>query len=288
MKKYVKMILSGIGVTFLCLMIVGQIAKTAMRPTMEKVSQKSEFARMVERADRSCPIPVAMGKGAVTSIKLEDGYMTYYLSYSPDFLNNLSQLDNINKAKDGMIMCFLCLNGQENNQGDQLMDVLVRYNYGLRVVIEESAAGRFDFKASADEIKKLRERYRLNPHEALYNMLLLSIESERSNLPMAIANGMLMTDYRLEGENIVIEIRIDEDIYSIEEMHVNSSLIKASMIEEGLSDPDSKALFDMCKISHTGLKYKMYGNKSLKQFEVLITSNEIRRFTKTPSNINIH
>ena len=287
MNKFVKKTLSGIGIAFLCLMILGQIAKTAMKPAMEKASQHSEFSRMVDRANRDCPIPVAMGKGAVTQIKLEDGYLTYYLSYSPDFLNVISRLNNDNKVKEGLLMCFLCVNGQGNNQGNLLMDLLVRFNYGLRVIITESAIGRFDFKASVDEIKTLRERYQLNPHEALYNLLSLSIEAERSSLPMVIENGMLMTDYRLEGDNIAIIIQVDEDLYSIEKMHEKRSTIKESMIEESINDPDSKALLDLCKVSHTGLIYRMYGNQSYSSFEVEITSDEIRRFVNTPSNINI-
>jgi hypothetical protein len=287
MKKTVKKTLSGIGIAFLCLIIFGQIAKTAMKPAMEKSAERSEFARSVERANRDCPIPVAMGKGAVTSIKLEEGYLTYYLSYSPDFLNVLGRLNDENKVKEGLLMCFLCVNGQGKNQGDLLMDLLIRFNYGLRVVISKSAIGKYDFKASVDEIKTLRKRYQLNPHEALYNLLSLSIEAECSGLPMAIDEGMLMTDYRLEGENVAIIILVDEDMYSIEEMCENYNEIKASMINGGLNDPDAKALLDMCKVSHTGLIYRMYGNQSNKKFEVLITSDEIRRIVKTPSNINI-
>ena len=287
MNKFVKKTLSGIGIVFLCLMILGQIAKTAMKPAMEKTSRHSEFARMVDKANRNCPIPVAMGKGAVTHIKLEDGYLTYYLSYSSDFLNVISRFNNDNKVKEGLLMCFLCLNGQGNNNGNLLMDLLIRFNYGLRIVITESATGRFDYKASVDEIKSLRKKYQFNPHEALYNLLSLSIEAERSSLPMVIDNGMLMTDYRLEGDNVAIIIQVDEAIYSIDEMHENSSLIKASMINEGINNPDSKALLDLCKVSHTGLIYRMYGNQSNSKFEVEITSDEIRSFVQTPSNINI-
>ena len=287
MKKIVRKTLSGIGIAFLCLMILGQIAKKAMKPTMEKASQHSEFATMVDQANKKCPIPVAMGKGAVTHIKLEDGYLTYYLSYSSDFFNVISRLNNDTKVKEGLLMCFLCVNGQGNNQGDILMDLLIRFNYGLRVVITESATGKFDFKASVNEIKSLREKYQFNPHEALYNLLSLSIEAERSNLPMVIDNGMLMTDYRLEGDNIAIIIQVDEDLYSIEKMHENRSVIKESMINESINDPDSKALLDLCKVSHTGLIYRMYGNQTNSKFEVEITSEEIRHIVKTPSNINI-
>ena len=288
MKKALKIILSVIGIAVLCLMILGQIAKTTMKPAMETASQKSEFARIIERADRDCPIPAAMGKGAVTGIKLENDYVTYYLAYDQDFRNVLSSLKDDRKAKEGLLMCFLCINAQGNNQGDLLMDLLIRFNYGLRVVVTESATGRFECSATVDEIKSLRERYQLNPHEALYNLLSLSIESERESLPMELDEGMVMTDYQLDDDNIVIVIVVDEDIYSVDEMYNNSEIIKASMIDEGLNNAESKALLDMCKVSHTGLVYRIIGNHTHKEFDVGISSDEIREIIKTPDVLNIH
>lgn len=282
MKKFFKIAFSIIGIVFLCLMIFGQIAKTAMKPSIEEAKQKSEFARMVERADRDCPIPVAMGKGAVTGIKLEEDYVTYYLSYDSDFLNILSRVGNDEKVKQAILMCFLCINAQGSNQGDLIMDLLIRFSYGLRVVITQSANGKFDFKASVDDIKTLREKYVLNPHEALYNLLSISIEAERASLPM------LLTDYRLEGDNIVICLQLDEDLYSIEEMYSNKNLVKEAMFEEGLNAPESKALLDMCKVSHSGLKYTFTGNRSHKTFNVVLSSDEIRKIVQTPATLNIN
>ncbi len=287
MKKFFKITFSVIGIIFLCLMILGQVAKKVMKPSVEKATQRSEFAKMVERADRDCPIPAAMGKGAITGIKLENGYVTYYLSYEPNFYNVLSRIQNDIKTKESLLMCFLCVNAQGNNQGDYLMDALIDMGYGLRVVITESAAGQFELSASVDDIKKLREKYKLNPHEALYNLLTISIEAERTSLPLVLDEGMVLTDYRLEGDNIVLVIQIDENIYSIDEMHANKEIIKASMINEGLSQPESKAMLDMCKVSHTGLIYRMYGNSSRKKFEVELTSSEICQIVQTPSNVNI-
>ena len=285
MKKLVKKTLSGIGIVFLCLIIIGHIVRIAMKPEMEKASQRLVFEKMVERANRNCPIPLAMGNGAVDKIKLENSYITYYISYSSDFINVLSQLDE-NKVKEGLLMCFLCLNAQNNN-GNIMMDLLVKYNCGIRVVITESAKGRFDFSASVDEIKMLREKYKYNPQEAMFNLLSISVEAERLNLPMIVETGMIMTDYKLEEGNIVIVFDIDEDIYSIDEMNANGNLIKASILEEGVNNPDSRSLYEMCKISHTGLIYRMCGNQSYEIFEIKITSDEIRRVVKTPSNVNI-
>ena len=288
MKKFFKIVLSGIGIAFLCMMILGQIAKTVMKPAMEKAAQRSEFARMIERADRDCPIPAAMGKGAVTGIKLEEGFVTYYLSYDPDFLNLLSRLGNEEKVKQAILMCFLCINAQGSNQGDLVMDLLIRFNYGLRVVITQSANGKFDFRASVNDIKALREKYNLNPHEALYNLLTISIEAERTSLPTELDEGFWLTDYKLEGDNIVVCLQLDESLYSIDEMSSNKDLVKEAMFEEGLKDPESKALLDMCKVSHSGLKYCFTGKQSHKAFDVELSSSEIRRIVQTPSTLNIH
>lgn len=287
MKKFFKILFSGIGILFICLMIFGQIEKTVMKPSMKKASERAEFARMIERADRDCPIPAPGGKGAVTGIKLENDYVTYYLKYDAGFMNVLSSIKNEEKVKEGILMCFLCINAQGKNQGDLVMDILSRFDCGIRVVITESATGRFDFKASADEIKALREKYQLNPHEALFNLLSISIEAERTNLPLKIEEGLLLTDYSLEGENIVVNIQLDEKLYSIETLSSNKDMVKESMFEEGLSDPSSKALLDMCKVSHSGLKYIFTGNRSNKSFEVILSSTEIRRIVQTPSNVNI-
>lgn len=287
MKRFFKITFSVVGIIFLCLMILGQIAKTVMKPTMEKESQRAEFARMIERADRDCPIPAAMGKGAVTGIKLENGYVTYYLAYDSDFINILSRIEDKNKVKEGILMCLLCINAQGSSQGDLVMDLLAKFGYGIRVVITESATGRFDFKANVDEINTLREKFQLNPHEALYNLLSISIEAERTSLPLKLDEGFLLTDYSLEGENIAITIQLDENLYSIDTMVSNRELVKESMFEEGLSDPSSKALLDMCKVSHSGLKYIFTGKQSHKSFDVLLSSNEIRKIVQTPSNVNI-
>lgn len=287
MKKALKVILSIIGIAVLCLMIIGKIVQTAMKPEIDTLAQKSEFGRMIERADRDCPIPVAMGKGAVTGIKLEDGFVTYYLAYDKSIRNLFSSRKDEKKVKEGLVMCFLCINAQGGNQGDLMMDLLIKFNYGLRLVVTESAKGSFEYKATVDEIKSLRKRYQINPHEALYNLMSLSIESERENLPMEIGEGMVMRDYLLDSDNIAIVITVDEDIYSVDEMYNNRDLIKTSMIEEGCNNAESKALLDMCKVSHTGLIYRIVGNRSNKKFDVKISSDEIRRVVNVPNMVNV-
>ena len=276
-----KKVLKITGIVFVCLIVLGNIARIITRPMYE-----NSFAAQVARANRNCPIPIALGNGAVTDIHLENGFLTYYLSYDNPFYNLMSSVDS-EKVKDALLMCFLCLNGQGGNQGNVLMDKLVEENCGLKIVISNSAKGKFECSATVNEIQSLRKRFELDPHEALYSLLTMNMEAERANLPMQIEEGITMTDYSLDGENIVITAEMDESLYSIDELNKNINAVKNSMIENGVNDADSKALFDMCKVSHTGLVYRYVGNQTHKQCNVVICSDEIRRLVPTPSNVNI-
>lgn len=276
-----KKVLKITGIVFICLIVLGNIARMITRPMYE-----NSFAAQVACANRNCPIPVALGNGAVTAIHLENGFLTYYLSYDNPFYNLMSGVDQ-EKVKDALLMCFLCLNGQGGNQGDVLMDKLAEENFGLKIIISSSAKGKFECSATVNEIQSLRKRFELDPHEALYSLLSMSMEAERANLPMQIEEGITMTDYSLDGENIVITAEMDESLYSIDELNNNINAVKNSMIENGVKDADSKALFDLCKVSHTGLVYRYVGNHTHKQCDVVICSDEIRRLVPTPSNVNI-
>lgn len=276
-----KKVLKITGIAFICLIVLGNIARMITRPMYE-----NSFAAQVACANRNCPIPVALGNGAVTAIHLENGFLTYYLSYDNPFYNLMSGVDQ-EKVKDALLMCFLCLNGQGGNQGDVLMDKLVEENFGLKIIISSSAKGKFECSATVNEIQSLRKRFELDPHEALYSLLSMSMEAERANLPMQIEEGIRMTDYSLDGENIVITAEMDESLYSIDELNKNINAVKNSMIGNGVKDADSKALLDLCKVSHTGLVYRYVGNNTHKQCNIVISSDEIRRLVPTPSNVNI-
>lgn len=276
-----KKVLKITGIVFVCLMILGNIARMVTRPMYE-----NSFAAQVARANRDCPILVALGNGAVTAIHLEKGYLTYYLSYDNPFYNLMSSVDQ-KKVKEALLMCFLCVNGQGNNQGNVLMDKLVEENCGLRIVISNSAKGKFECSATVQDIQTLRKKFDLDPHEALYSLLSLSMEAEKVNLPMKIEEGITLTNYGLDGENKIITAEMDEYLYSIDQLNENIGAVKSSILEDGINDADSRALYDLCKVSHTGLIYRYVGNLTHKNCDVFISSDEIRRLVPTPSNVNI-
>ena len=277
MKKALKII----GIIFLGIIVVGNIARLGFQSTY-----KNSFAAQIARTNSICPIPVGLGNGSVDSIKLENDFLTYYISYDPQFHHVLDDVSE-ERGKEGMLTAMLCMNGQGQGQGDMLMEKLIEEKCGLRIVITESATGAFECSATVDEIKSFRERFHLNPHEALYGLLTLKIEAERSTLPMQIDEGMIITDYTLVEDNIMVVFEIDESVYSMSGFIDNQDLMKSSIIEELLKDPEGKSMLDLCKVSHSGLVYRMIGNMTQKSLDIVISQEAIRLYDPMPSNVTI-
>mgnify|MGYP007069865726 CR=1 FL=1 len=288
MKKFFKYL----GITLLIVFGIGNISRTRMkneyyRNRRNRTSYDNSFESQIEKANRDCPIPIMKGKSEVSAIKLEDGYVTYYLSYDDSYDDNLAKIHNNPSMKEGFLCSFLCMNAQQNGLGDMFMDKLIEENTGIKIVINKTKSNEFECKMSPSEITQFREKFKLNPHVALYNILKLNVESNREQLPMEIDEGMTMTDYELEDDNIVITMIVDENLYEIESFQENAELIRESMVDEGQYDPESKALLDLCKVSHTGLIYRTIGNITKKKVDVVISSDYIRQHVTTPSTINI-
>lgn len=271
-----------IGCVLLCCFVMGQIVNGVIRPMVE-----NSFAAQVGVANQNCPIPLALGKGNITSMSLKDGYLVYTIAYDKEFDHILANVKDEKKAKEALMLCFLCINAQGNNQGNILMDKLVEEGYGMKVIITQSASGYHEYAVTADDIRVFSENMSLNPHEALHRMLEISIESERNQLPMPLEEGMMMTDYYLEKENLVLTIELDETIYDMEACYGMRDEVKNAMLEVALTDPITKSMFDMCKVTHTGFIYRIVGKQSGEKFDVLISNLEIRMLIPTPSQVNI-
>lgn len=274
------------GGVFIALAIIGNIVRTIGKPV--KTTNTDPFATQIEKANQSCPIPVAGGAGYVSAIKLEDNNVTYYIHYNEKNNNPMLSEKNQENLKEMLIMSLLCMNGQEYGQGDFLVSKLIDEGYGLKVVCIDSNGKNIKSVATIDDLKSLKDKFHQNPHEALYRILEMEIEAERTSLPLKIDEGMVIINYGLDGENIIITISIDENLYSLNELRKQKDFFKQTILQEGIRDPETKGLLDLCKVSHTGLVYRMTGSHSKRHCDILITSDEIRQTVPVPANVSIN
>ena len=98
-----------------------------------------------------------------------------------------------------------------------------------------------------------------------------------------------MTGMTIRDNNIVVMVGIDESLYDLDAFKVVSDEFADNILNEANSgDPELGALLDLCKISHTGLTYRMIGNYSKKYCDMNISSEQIGQHRITPPQVNIH
>lgn len=275
MKKSLKII----GIILLVLMGLGGLMRAIVRPAVE-----NSFEEQIRRANRDCPIPVANGVGQVSSISMEDGFIVYKLDYKPEYLNIDAYRKKPEATRDMFYLAFLCMNGQ-GGHSDMMSDELVKRGYGLRIVASNGVSS-FTSELSPEYIKEMRNRINVNPTEALHDALMLKFETENCSFPVKIDEGMILTGLGLKDNNIIVEVEIDETLYDVSGFEALSDEFAHNIISEAnAGDPELGALLDLCKISHTGLTYRMIGNLSKAHSDMKISSSLIRQTRNVPPQV---
>jgi hypothetical protein len=281
MKKTLKII----GGIFIAMTIIGNVGKAIVDSPLY---ERNSIAAQIERANRDCPIPAANGVGKVTAIKLEGHNVTYYLEYKDGYFNYDVYSAHPEAARELFYLSFVCLNAQ-GDQSKSLRDEIIRQDYGFKVIITDGTGRRFVSELPASYLKVMDKKMTSNPSEALREGLSLKIQLEANGLPVQIDDGLAITNIYLEGNNIVGDISADEDLYDIDAFRSNMGAIAVSFMNaanEG--DPESGALLDLCKVAHTGLIYRIIGNQSKQNVDVVLSSEFIREHRNIPSQVNIN
>ena len=284
-----KTVLKALGWSFIALIVLGVISQGLKSVySGQNHAVDNTVLSQIQKANASCPIPVANGVGYISSIALDGSLVTYTISFQDDYYQAIERSFSSERGKEALMLSVFMLNGQ-NGKGDMMTELLINEGLGVKLIIESLSSSKlFECSLTADEFKAQRAKIDMNPQEAMKRCLDIQVEMTSAALPMEIDEGMTMTDYRLSDETIVTTIVVDESLYSISQMRSNKSMIKDAMLEEGVKDPSSKATLDLCKISHTGLRYHIVGNQSHQSLDVDITSQEIVDYVETPSTLNIH
>lgn len=278
MKKAFKII----GGIFLALIVIGNIVKL-----VAKASYESSIEAQIKRANRDCPIPVANGIGQVSSITLEDNLITYRIGYQPGHVNINAFNKNPDATRAMFYLSFVCLQAQ-GSYVEKMMNELVAKGIGMKIVVSDGAGKQFTSVMTPDYISKMKREVSLNPSEALHDALKLKLEMETAGLPTQIDEGLIMIGMKLEGNNIVVLVKMSEELYDLDVYEESSAELAASMLDEAnAGDPELGALFDLCKISHSGLIYRISGSKSNRKVDMILSCEQIRNGRKTPAQVNI-
>lgn len=276
-------VLKIIGGFLLTLIVVGNLAKMIAKPVYE-----NSIEAQVKRANHDCPIPVANGVGEVSSIKLENEFLTYYIDFKSGFTNIAAFKSNPDATRDMFYLSFVALQAQ-GSYVEKMMSELLKKNIGIRIVISDGRGSHFQSDLTPAYISEMNNRVTINPSEALHEALMLKIQTESCGFPIQADEGMIVTGMSLEDNNIIVIAELDENIYDINLLKDASDDFGNTLLEEANNgNPELGALLDLCNISHTGLTYRMIGSNSRNHCDMNISSNKIRQNRVVPPQVNIH
>lgn len=277
-----KQALKIIGCIFLVLIVIGNIVKLVAKPSYE-----NSIETQVKRANRDCPIPVANGIGQVTSITFEDNYLTYRINYLPGHVNIDAFKKNPDAARAMFYLSFVCLQAQ-GSYVEKMMTELVSKGIGLKIIVSDGTGEQFTSTMTPEYIARMKREVSMNPSEALHEALELKLAIETTGLPIQIDEGMVMTGMKLEDNNIVVTVKMSEELYDLNVLNESSAELAASMLDEAnAGDPELGAIFDLCKVSNSGLIYRVIGSKTGRLVDMGLSSEYIRKGRKTPPQVNI-
>lgn len=269
---------------FISLFLFGTIGsiinKAIVQPQKENTLQGQ-----ISKANKLCPIEIIKEVASITKIMDENNQVVYYLNYNDNKLNLDLLEKNPKVAKNLLLISFGILNGQRINNGDKLVNLLLKNNYGVAFDISSDNS---HFRIAIDG-KELKEKIKLGklPDKSVKEVLDMQMQLSQNSLPQKVDEGMTITDIYLDNHNIIDKLEVDENTYSISNFKTNASQIKEELYNNLAREVSSMALLYICKVAHTGIIYRIVGNTTKDSCDIIIDSEYISSHTTTPNKLNI-
>lgn len=253
--------------------------------SMKERKRNNTVAGQVEKANQLCPIDLG-GVGTITSISIAGKQVVYHVEYD----NTLISLDMVKLSADAIKRVFFLSsfiqNAQGHNNGDRLMQMLIEQGYGLTMYIS-SNKDNFYISISPQELAAYEKQDRLNPTEAVKDLINMQVEMAHETLPQTIDTGLICTNISIEDNNVIYRVEADEKQYNISAFEDNKESAKEELYMAWKSEPTMRNMLSLCKVAHTGIVYRFVGNVSQDSCDIVIDADYISNNTATQPRLNI-
>lgn len=125
-------------------------------------------------------------------------------------------------------------------------------------------------ESSDSEASSLSSKSSSNGDYSLQD-LMAELEELNSELPEEIEDGMVMTEVKLVGKSVEYTVVVDEDMYDIDQMRSNKSMIRKEMRKIFSDDADLRQI----KSTGLNLRYHYIGADSGDDCVITLTNDEL-------------
>ena len=297
MEKWFKYILSFVAGA----LVIGIIVAINMPKPKMTLFDKSELHKMIVGLNDDLPMEIGT-IGYLDSIKNVGQTIFYIMSVKGD--NGIKQVytENYDEFKELLKYTIVILNGQKD-MGSKLATILDKKGLDMGVRIYPPNKDYTEWRFTGSELKDFVESCRLNPTEALHQVIDMEIKIANLDLPMKPGDstpirsvtlnsieadgddGFLLQSVTHVGNTITFLYDVDEKVQDIDVMIENSDNEQylenlAAILAE---DADIKAFFGLVAISHSNILFRCVGRTSGKVAEIALPYGLLRKYSKVPS-----
>ena len=242
------------------------LAVTALAVGAVACQPKSKLQQEVEAFNESCPLDLGY-VGKIDGARCEDGNLTMTVTINEDYANMEALKDAPELMKTGVVeMC-------RNATGDMkaLINLLEEEDAGLAIVYTGSNTGTtFSVEITCDEIKSAADSGDKDPLAVLDAQIRIA----NAQLPALIEEGMLMHAVVLEGDFVIYDIAVDEELYSISQFNEAKKEIQNEMKKMLYQDQAVLMYVDACQKAGKGIAYRYTGTTTGKVCLIEIPASE--------------
>ncbi|MBO4463866.1 MAG: hypothetical protein J5797_06690 [Prevotella sp.] len=167
--------------------------------------------------------PVSLGSlGEMTSLTFEDDLLLFSYDINEDYFNVATLAQDRQAMKDNMKTML----SNPNEAVREIMELVIDADSKLKVTMHGKTT---DAVASAtfnaDELEKI-----LNTEVSPQEKLAISIASTQAQLPLNADAGMMITELKKEGDDVVYVVEMDESMYTVSMVRESKAAVKETIM----------------------------------------------------------
>lgn len=238
----------------------------------------TKLKKEVATLNAMCPINAGVG-GDFLSIKYneKDKNVYMYFASNEQFGSQFFLKENRTNVLTNLKLMF------QNDDSREMLKDIVNAKAGLVVTYKMPSTGktaRFDIPY--EELKEIKENP-MSQHDRNIIIIQNKLANENNRCPYETEPGVKMVKVSLVDDNIVYYLQVDEDMFDFKQWKLGKDEIRqitADNFKELRTDPTMQSEFKLITTEGIGYHYRYYGSKTKDYFDIVFTSDELKRFIR--------
>ncbi len=231
---------------------------------------KAKIMEMVNAINDMCPIDMGM-MGEMTSVEYDEeaNEVQSTITMDEDFMSVEALAGNKRMATNQLKLYFL------KEETKESLKELISAGVGYAYIYKGAESGKTcKISLTNEEINDLWNNP--IPQDELNEMMLENqIAMESAQYPSLADVGLTIMSMRDDGEYVIYECEVDENLYDISAFRAAKNEMKEAM-RETFDDVTAKQQLSVFAAADRGLIYRYYGETSGDAVDIVFTSRELR------------